>query len=364
MPPRRAGASRPVREWRHVLIGIGIAFAFIAVGAVLWTSSGLYHVGASRPHWKVTEAFIAFGLQRSVATHSLTMEVPEPGSPELGSLEQIRLGAAQFEIGCASCHGSPDASPATVTSNMLPAPPHLDGVAQKWDPAELAWIVQNGLKYTGMPAWPAPERQDEIWPLVAFLRDLPMPAEEYRALVGRFAAENDLANPGFCESCHGGGAPNSGLAPPLAGQSELYLRRALSEFATGARRSGYMEPIARALSAAEIESLASAFAKLPRSSASPSVAKAHKRGEGIAAAGSTSGDVPACLACHDGGARPDYPKLAGLPAAYIAGQLRLWQRGGRSNTDMGALMAPIARRLTPQQIADLAAYFSALEQAP
>ena len=36
---------------------------------------------------------------------------------------------------------------------MLPPPPSLLDVADTWSDKQLFWIVQNGLKYTGMPAW-------------------------------------------------------------------------------------------------------------------------------------------------------------------------------------------------------------------
>ena len=56
---------------------------------------------------------------------------------------------------------------------MLPPPPDLSKAAPQWKERELFWIVKNGLKYTGMPAWPSRQRDDEVWAVVAFLRRLP-----------------------------------------------------------------------------------------------------------------------------------------------------------------------------------------------
>lgn len=65
-----------------------------------------------------------------------------------------------------------------------------------------------------------------------------------------------------------------------------------------------------------------------------------------------------CAACHglDGiSLLPDYPKLAGQYPDYLAKALRDYKSGARKN----AIMAGFAQTLTPQDIANLAAYYSA-----
>ena len=65
-----------------------------------------------------------------------------------------------------------------------------------------------------------------------------------------------------------------------------------------------------------------------------------------------------CAACHGAdGVSPvaDYPKLAGQYPDYLAKALRDYKSGARKN----AIMAGFAQTLTPQDIANLAAYYSA-----
>src|SRR5690606_15256326 len=89
-----------------------------------------------------------------------------------------------FDAGCAPCHGAPGEPATAFAPDMLPEPPPLVGAARDWSAAELFWIVRNGQKYTGMPAWIAHEREDEVWPVVAFLRQLQgMDREAYGALL-------------------------------------------------------------------------------------------------------------------------------------------------------------------------------------
>jgi len=70
--------------------------------------------------------------------------------------------------------------------------------------------------------------------------------------------------------------------------------------------------------------------------------------------------IPPCLVCHGAGAAAIFPRLAGQHAPYLAGQLRLWQRGLRAGSVTGAIMAPVAKRLEAAQIEDVAAYFASL----
>ena len=67
----------------------------------------------------------------------------------------------------------------------------------------------------------------------------------------------------------------------------------------------------------------------------------------------------ACSACHglQGiSTNPVWPNLAGQHAAYLAIALKAYRDGRR----VDPLMTPMARPLSDQDIADLAAYFSSL----
>jgi cytochrome c553 len=81
--------------------------------------------------------------------------------------------------------------------------------------------------------------------------------------------------------------------------------------------------------------------------------------EGDASAGQAKSAI--CAACHgaDGNSMvPNWPKLAGQHEAYLARQIELIQSGARPVPEM----LGIVPGLTPQDIADLAAYFSAQQR--
>jgi cytochrome c553 len=359
---------------KSIAIWCGATVAVLAVGGVLFAASGLYNIAASRDHFALVAWFLEFAMRRSVATHSWPIT-----APPLHDSDLVRLGAGHFHGGCVPCHGAPGEARNPIVASMLPSPPDLAHAVSIWSDVELFWIVKHGLKYTGMPAWVAQRRDDEVWAVVAFLRELPnLDAAQYRALANGNAAPEqrtvqELVQFGsaresisVCARCHGeeSASTTSRLIPRLAGQSARYLESALRQYAEGLRASGIMQPVAAKLDAEMIGRLSQYYAGLPARREDPPAVMVSgeqiERGRTIAIAGVPASGIPPCLVCHGGTSAATFPKLAGQHAPYIAGQLRLFREGVRAVTTHAAIMAPIARRLTEQQIADVAAYLERL----
>ena len=151
-------------NWKHLAIGLAV-LPFVVL---LATWIGFFNVGASSGHWKITEWFLHFAMRSAVRTYALAVEVPD----ELPRYA-IQPAAGHFARGCAICHGAPGEPRSPTVHLMLPQPPDLAGKVGEWTDAELFRIVKHGVRFTGMPAWPTQQRDDEIWAMVAFLRELP-----------------------------------------------------------------------------------------------------------------------------------------------------------------------------------------------
>lgn len=320
------------------LAGVGV----LGAGIAIW--SGIYDVAASKGHWRPVGALLNFGMRMSVATHSRGVMVPPLDDQAL-----VRRGAGHFQGGCSPCHGAPGIPPNPLTRGMLPAPPELGPRIREWRPEELFRLVMHGLKYTGMPAWPALDRPDEVWAIVAFLHRLPeLDVATYRNLAfgemarerAEAAADTDLllrngplgTGIASCGRCHGrtGREDADGAFPKLAGQSEAYLLQALQDYARGSRLSGIMGPIAATLTPDEMSALARHYAIQARPAPVRSADQQRlARGREIATSGLRDRRVAACSGCHDG-QDPRYPRLAGQNSRYIEEQLVLWMRGART----------------------------------
>jgi cytochrome c553 len=85
-----------------------------------------------------------------------------------------------------------------------------------------------------------------------------------------------------------------------------------------------------------------------------------KHGAVVAAQGTAAG-APPCAQCHAFNGVSDasgaFPRLAGQSAYYLAGQLRDFASGVRAS----AIMSPIAKALSPDDVADVAAYFAGVD---
>jgi cytochrome c553 len=355
-----------VKRWT-LIFGVGL----LALGLLgfLVAASGIIPVKASSGHWRITEWFLHFSMQRSASTHTLGMKVPPLDDPAL-----VRKGAGHYDLSCRSCHGAPGLAAARTAQAMLPRPVDLVAAVPRSNPRKLFHIVKHGVKFTGMPAFPTQERDDEVWSVVAFLLALPrLDAADYRRLSGRDAVavesgETIAGPPGqvmqSCSQCHGrDGIGPGGTIPRLAGQRGNYLREALLAYRRGDRPSGIMESAVAGLDEATIRQLADHYAALPPAAPESKSIDDQDPGRLIAREGIRSRRVPACLECHDPGGRranPAYPRLDGQPAGYLALQLQLFQDGRRGGSAHAHLMNSFVSRLTPAEIDALARYFSSL----
>lgn len=186
------------------------------------------------------------------------------------------------------------------------------------------------------------------------------------SLSGETLAQQGGGSVPACMSCHGAqgeGNPAAGF-PALAGLSSAYLVKQLHDLANGSRQNAIMGPMAKGLTDAQIQAVASYYSGLkPTSAASGQGDKALlAEGRELAVNGQWNQAMPACVKCHGAGARgvdPVFPSLAGQHASYLANQLKAWQQGQRHN-DPSGVMATVAEKLNDQQIQAVAAYLAAL----
>jgi cytochrome c553 len=371
------------------LIMATVLAALVAIGGFLLAVSGIIPIKASSRHWAITKWVLNFAKERSVKTHALGLKTPPLDAPSL-----VIKGAGHYETGCFPCHGSPELQHPPIAQAMTPTPPHLPLQITKWEPRELFYIVKHGIQFTGMPAWPALQRDDEVWAMVAFLRRLPsLDAAAYRTLVGGpvnspgestplsgigepphvpltrpadTLSPSDKARARACARCHGadGLGRGPGAFPKLAGQRPEYLLASLKAFKHGKRHSGIMEPIAAELNPESMRQLADYYASLREPVMLAQVAEeAIEQGEAIARRGIPNQRVPACAACHGPSAtrrNPIYPVLAGQHADYLALQLQLFKDERRGGTDYSHIMHMVAGPLTSDQMHDVALYYQSL----
>ena len=95
---------------------------------------------------------------------------PEPDTQEVAS-----EGAEHFQHHCQICHGlDGQGTGVPLVSKMSPPIANLDTPrVQAYSDGQLKWIVENGIRSTGMPGWKGILEDQETWRIVRYLRHLP-----------------------------------------------------------------------------------------------------------------------------------------------------------------------------------------------
>jgi mono/diheme cytochrome c family protein len=114
-------------------------------------------------------------MQRSVRTHASGIQSPTDLA------DRAPQGASDFDEMCVQCHGARGKEPGEIGRGLNPRPPSLTDAAPRWTSSELFWIVKNGIRVTGMPAFGPTHEDNRIWAIVGFVQQLPtMTPAQYR----------------------------------------------------------------------------------------------------------------------------------------------------------------------------------------
>lgn len=157
--------SRPAR----LLLVVGLAVVAVVGGAL----AVLIQHGVSALDEPTTmEAWMARTTRR-LATPRAARAAPNPVAATPDVLSRAR---AHFADHCASCHGNDGRGKTAIGRNLYPKAPDMTlPDTQSLSDGELFYIIENGVRLTGMPAWGTTGSHDatESWELVHFIRHLP-----------------------------------------------------------------------------------------------------------------------------------------------------------------------------------------------
>jgi len=156
-------------------------FGLVGAGVVGFIWSGTYNVAANDPHWEITFKVLEQVRDRSIAAHSKGIVTPPLNDPKL-----VHEAFEHFHGMCRACHGAPGAPRNEFAMGLYPSPPDLasEDVQKELKDEELFWIIENGLKMTGMPSFGYTHENRELWGIVAFLRQLAhLSPEQYQSMV-------------------------------------------------------------------------------------------------------------------------------------------------------------------------------------
>lgn len=157
---------------RAVLKGAALllvaAIAFAAVVVVYLMSAGL----SAREEPGALETAVA----RSVRTLVISRRARDLRNPVERTADVIADGRNHYADHCAACHANDGSGKTEMGQGMWPKAPDMRLPAtQNLSDGELFWIIENGIRFTGMPGWSTGTKEGESssWHLVHFIRHLP-----------------------------------------------------------------------------------------------------------------------------------------------------------------------------------------------
>lgn len=153
---RRRGLLLALLLAALAVLGLGFAVSRASLSALNEPGRVETYVATEAKHWLVARS----------------AQGPLPPRPTNDSVS-VAIGQMQSVGRCASCHGTDGRTPTELGRWMYPRASDLGSPAvQEWSDAELFWIIKNGIRLTGMPAFGKTLSDEQIWHLVHYVRRL------------------------------------------------------------------------------------------------------------------------------------------------------------------------------------------------
>ncbi len=172
-----------------------LALAGVAYAAL----SAWRHSFSAREKPSRLEAFLARHARR-IATPAGAKGLKNPYQ---GTPESLAAAREHFVEHRSTRHGLDGRGDTPIGRNLYPKAPNMtDAETQRLTDGELFYIISNGVRFTGMPAWGSEDSPQSIWELVAFIRRLPQLGPEELKLMQGLASKPESEGQGDASKPH------------------------------------------------------------------------------------------------------------------------------------------------------------------
>ena len=153
---------------------IAIIATVALAGLVLGAAALFLHDGLSS---RATPSGLEIMAARNMRHLAIPSNARQALNPVLVSPEDLRDARLHFADHCAVCHANDGGGGTMIGKGLYPKPPDLRlPETQNLTDGELFWIIENGVRFTGMPAFSNGGEHGGMqnsWKLVHFIRHLP-----------------------------------------------------------------------------------------------------------------------------------------------------------------------------------------------
>jgi mono/diheme cytochrome c family protein len=149
------------------VLGIIATVAALFLGGLMVLKAGLVNFSADRPASDAEMHLAMSAVDASTDRHAPEMKNPLPASEET-----LMSGADLYMNHCAGCHGLPANQDSAFANSFNPPVPGFFKDAPDMSENQNFYIIQHGIRWTGMPAWNKTLNDMQIWQLVTFLSNI------------------------------------------------------------------------------------------------------------------------------------------------------------------------------------------------
>jgi mono/diheme cytochrome c family protein len=155
-----------------------------AVGLLAGLATSVLHDGLSA---RATPTRFEAMLARNMRWLALPSGARTTPNPVRVSPENLRDARLHFADHCAICHANDGSGDTPIGRGLYPKPPDLrQDDTQKLADGELFFVIENGIRFTGMPALGGGHSNEDSWKLVHFIRHLSQLTAEERMEMERY----------------------------------------------------------------------------------------------------------------------------------------------------------------------------------
>jgi len=169
---------------RRFLLGFIAAVVIVLLAEFLWVRLGFVDPRADVPE-SVLERKVAMpSLDASLDRHAA-----EVRNPVSATDDNLLSGMKIYQTNCASCHGDIGQPRGAFGDAFYPRAPQFMEDGPDMPENQNFYVIQHGVRLSGMPAWKSSLSQQEMWQVTTFLSHMnklpPQLSEEWKAMAAK-----------------------------------------------------------------------------------------------------------------------------------------------------------------------------------
>jgi thiosulfate dehydrogenase len=152
---------------KSFFLGIIMTLVVLAAAAVYFAMRGYLDLRADQQPSALERKVAMSAMDASTDRHA-----PDQKNPVPYSEDNLVAGARLYWNNCAGCHGSPANQETQLGHSLYPPAPQFFKDAPDMPDHENFYIIEHGVRWTGMPSWDRTLSDQQMWQLTTFLSSI------------------------------------------------------------------------------------------------------------------------------------------------------------------------------------------------